>query len=312
VFRINGVVHHRIGSLLPIPGHRPEYTQLYIYDTEHEVSNRLAALSSDQDSTPNPALVASLIEMLSEHNPLVRQFRMARDRLMLPTAPDAFIRLRGSIDDHGSRFSLPAVPELAALLVADLTTTAHALDVVVETRAGHGKQIHPVNPSLMAMQYHLLFPYGDVGYHIGIKPRVLDPDNPPPAREKVSMHEYYAYQMHYRVGEPNPVLCSGRLLQRQYVVNAFSCVEGDRLSYFVHSQDSLRMETYQGITDAVGRGASSGKEVGVKKVLPASHIGGKRYMNQNFHDCMAICCAYGPPDKFTTMTCNPKWPEIMA
>jgi hypothetical protein len=71
------------------------------------------------------------------------------------------------------------------------------------------------------------------------------------------------------------------------------------------------METYQGITDAVGRGASSGKEVGVKKVLPASHIGGKRYMNQNFHDCMAICCAYGPPDKFTTMTCNPKWPEIM-
>jgi hypothetical protein len=48
----------------------------------------------------------------------------------------------------------------------------------------------------------------------------------------------------------------------------------------------------------------------VKKVLPASHIGSKRYMNQNFHDCMAICCAYSPPDKFTTMTCNPKWPEI--
>jgi hypothetical protein len=244
------VVHHRIGSLLPIPGHRPEYAQLYMYDTEHKVSNRLAALSSDRDSTPDPALVASLIEMLNEHIPLVRQFRMARDRLMSPTAPDVCIRL------HGSRFSLPAIPELAALLVTDLTTTAHALDVVVEARAGHCKQ------------------------------------------------------MHYRVAEPNPVLCSGRLSQ-QYVVNAFSCVEGDRLSYFVHNQDSLRMETYQGITDAVGHGAWSGKEVGVKKVLPASHIGGKRYMNQNFHDCMAICCAYGPPDKFTTMTCNPKWPEIM-
>jgi hypothetical protein len=297
------VVHHRIGSLLPIPGHRPEYAQLYMYDTEHKVSNRLAALSSDRDSTPDPALVASLIEMLNEHIPLVRQFRMARDRLMSPTAPDVCIRL------HGSRFSLPAIPELAALLVTDLTTTAHALDVVVEARAGHCKQIHPVNLSLMALQYPLLFPYGDVGYHIGIKPRVLDPDNSP-AREKASMQEYYAYQMHYRVAEPNPVLCSGRLSQ-QYVVNAFSCVEGDRLSYFVHNQDSLRMETYQGITDAVGHGAWSGKEVGVKKVLPASHIGGKRYMNQNFHDCMAICCAYGPPDKFTTMTCNPKWPEIM-
>jgi hypothetical protein len=33
-------------------------------------------------------------------------------------------------------------------------------------------------------------------------------------------------------------------------------------------------------------------------------------MNQNFHDCMAICYAYGPPDKFTTTTCNPNWPKI--
>jgi hypothetical protein len=33
-------------------------------------------------------------------------------------------------------------------------------------------------------------------------------------------------------------------------------------------------------------------------------------MNQNFYDCMAICCAYGPPDKFTTMTCNLNWLEI--
>jgi len=45
-------------------------------------------------------------------------------------------------------------------------------------------------------------------------------------------------------------------------------------------------------------------------MLPASHIGSKRYMQQNFHDCMAICCVYGPPDKFTTFTYNSKWPEI--
>jgi hypothetical protein len=76
------------------------------------------------------------------------------------------------------------------------------------------------------------------------------------------MAEYYAYQMYYRVNEPSPVLCSSRLSQ-QYVVNAFSCVEGD----FVHNQSSLRLETYQGITDVVGHGAASGKEVGVKKVF---------------------------------------------
>jgi len=33
-------------------------------------------------------------------------------------------------------------------------------------------------------------------------------------------------------------------------------------------------------------------------------------MIQNYHDGIAICRVYGPPDFFTTFTCNPKWPEI--
>jgi hypothetical protein len=33
-------------------------------------------------------------------------------------------------------------------------------------------------------------------------------------------------------------------------------------------------------------------------------------MIQNYHDSIAICRVYGPPDFFFTFTCNPKWPEI--
>ena len=33
-------------------------------------------------------------------------------------------------------------------------------------------------------------------------------------------------------------------------------------------------------------------------------------MIQNYHDGIAICRVYGPPDFFTMFTCNPKWPEI--
>jgi hypothetical protein len=92
-------------------------------------------------------------------------------------------------------FSLSAAPELAALLVDGLTTEAHNLDVVVEMRSGDCKQIHPINPSLMALQYPLLFPYDDVGYHIAMKLTIVDPNNSPspPLREKLSMAEYYAY-----------------------------------------------------------------------------------------------------------------------
>jgi len=50
--------------------------------------------------------------------------------------------------------------------------------------------------------------------------------------------------------------------------------------------------------------------MGKMTILPASHTGGRRYMIQNYHDSIAICRVYGPPDFFVTFTCNSKWPEI--
>jgi hypothetical protein len=82
VFRINGVVHHRIGSLLPAPGRRPEYAQFYIYDTSNEIQNRLDIFSAEGSDQPDPQIVAALIQMLNENNPLVHKFRMEGDRLL--------------------------------------------------------------------------------------------------------------------------------------------------------------------------------------------------------------------------------------
>ena len=39
-FILNGQNYHRIGSLLPEHGSKPKFAQLYIYDTENEMSNR--------------------------------------------------------------------------------------------------------------------------------------------------------------------------------------------------------------------------------------------------------------------------------
>lgn len=43
-YRIQGQPCHRIGSLLPMPGHTPKFAQLYIYDTENEIQHRLSGL----------------------------------------------------------------------------------------------------------------------------------------------------------------------------------------------------------------------------------------------------------------------------
>ena len=39
--RIQGQPCHRIGSLLPMPGKQPKFSQLYIFDTQNEVENRI-------------------------------------------------------------------------------------------------------------------------------------------------------------------------------------------------------------------------------------------------------------------------------
>jgi hypothetical protein len=41
-FVISGQNYHRIGSLVPKPGEPPKFAQLYIYDTQNEISNRMS------------------------------------------------------------------------------------------------------------------------------------------------------------------------------------------------------------------------------------------------------------------------------
>ncbi|XP_062224416.1 uncharacterized protein LOC133922908 [Phragmites australis] len=233
---------------------------------------------------------------------------MARDRIFSPESPDVHIRLLGTSNEHGNRDSIPTVSELAALIVADLTIEACDFDVVVHTHPGALQQVNLLNPALMSLQYPLLFPFGERSFHLGIKYCHLDGATPG-GRENVTMKEFYCYQVHYRQGEPNPYTCCGRLSD-QAIVNCYSCIEASRLQFFYFNQDLLRSETYQGITDALGQGCSNGKNIGLKWMLPSSHVGSPRYLAMNYQDAMAVCRQYGSPDIFTTFTCNPKWPEI--
>ena len=69
------------------------------------------------------------------------------------------------------------------------------------------------------------------------------------------------------------------------------------------------MDVLQGITDAVADGTPL-KDVGKSTIFPSSFTGGPRYMQQLYHDAMAIVRSHSKPDLFITMTCNPRWPEI--
>eukprot|EP00267_Zea_mays_P047729 XP_020400216.1 uncharacterized protein LOC109942549 [Zea mays] len=311
VFKINGVVHHRIGSLLPSNGLRPQFAQLYIYDTEHEVQNRLGMFENEPDvhDRPDPEVARLLLNMLDEHNKLVAAFRFAKERLDEEGDQKVTLRLLGCNTRHDAQYNLPANGELAVVIVGDCLPSQYKYDVLVHAREGGLKHVSCLHPSYMALQYPLLFPYGDRGYHLGIKYTDVGQGDAT-CRKYVTMLEFVRHRSHYRLNEPNPFTCYGRL-SNQLAVDAYSTIEASRLQFIADHQKELRCESVQGITDAIGRGLTSADSVGGRVIVSASFTGGRRYHVMNYQDAMAICRVYGPPDLFVTFTCNPKWKEIV-
>lgn len=91
------------------------------------------------------------------------------------------------------------------------------------------KHVSQLHPALMALQYPLLFPYGEKGFYLGMK-YASSSSGASSRREDVSMLEYYCYRCHYRLNQPNPYTCCGRLSD-QIKVDAYSCVECDRFGF---------------------------------------------------------------------------------
>jgi hypothetical protein len=310
VFKISGQIHHRIGCLLPSDGQPPKFIQLYVYDTRNEVHNRIASLNHEErrESDLDPRIVQSLAAMLDHHNSFAQQFRMARDRLADGNTEEFVIQIVGPREGDPPQYDIPTTDQLAMLVVGDLGPEAFERDIIIQKQAGSLEQISSLHPAFMALQYPLLFPFAERGWQPGVMYTGVTQttDN---AHVKVTMQDYYCYMFHYRKDEPNPYLCYGAL-SSQAKVDARACVDENRLRYIAENQADIRMESIQGICDAISRGATEGSEVGKMTILPASYTGGRRYMIQNYHDGIAICREYGPPDFFVTFTCNPKWSDI--
>ena len=107
-----------------------------------------------------------------------------------------------------------------------------------------------------------------------------------------------------------PLRCS-RLTQA-YIVDAYCCVEDERLRHFRKEsfQKKYRSSSYKTLVDAANSGITRASDVGQVTFLLGSFTGSPRYYYQNYQDCVAMCRRFGCPDLFITFTCNALWPEI--
>nr|VDD60368.1 unnamed protein product [Brassica oleracea] len=236
--RIQGQTHHRIDSLIPQQDHLPKYLQLYIFDRGNEVRNRLNTMG--QTSTKgnlDETTLGRLIEMIDENNCLARIFRRARDHYE-SFGTEFAIRLL-SDKGKGKEYDLPSTSEVAGLIVGDISSTIGIRDIVVQFQSDTLQQIRDDHPLYMSLQYPLLFPYGEYGFHPEI-PLHLETGTSR-TRQFLTIRQYYASQIQTRLNQGMTLIKGGRLLH-QFVVDVYTEIEEDRLRWARNNQDFLRAE----------------------------------------------------------------------
>ena len=200
IYKLNGQNHHLFGSLIPDEGKDPKFSQLYIYDTANEVENRMRWIEADRSDEINQEIVSGLIVMLDEKNELVKKFRTARDRFEKDNVVELDIFLKVSKATDGRENRPGPSNEVAGILVGDQEETDQSRDVIVDEIKSGLQRIPNIHPKLMALQYPLLFPNGEDGFHLGLKYEA-NVEQRGKTRESITLKDYYAYRLQVRHNE---------------------------------------------------------------------------------------------------------------
>ncbi|GAU50427.1 hypothetical protein TSUD_300270 [Trifolium subterraneum] len=159
-FTISGQNYHRLGSLIPNEGHPPKFSQLYIYDTQNEISNRLSHFRALDSQNPiDPLLAQEILSVMDDYNKLVQIFRMVRDYLQSGHTVPISLRLFRNRQHDPRTYNMPQIDEIAALVVGDIGDGEDGRDIIVKDKGGFFQRIHETHPKYIPLQYPLLFPF---------------------------------------------------------------------------------------------------------------------------------------------------------
>ena len=296
VFRIQGELHHRIGSLLPPDGQPPTYAQLYILDSHEARDHRM-----QRNGGLDPDLMYRLGGLISDHHCWARAFKRAHEVFERSHADEVSLRLTVNRGQDRRRYNLPTSDEVAVVIPGDGTQANGSCDIVLHRRDGPLHRVNEGSAMYECLQYPLFFVYGENGYHYDLT--ISSTSN-----KGLSQTDYTAYRIQQRKPEFSLLLRGGRLFQ-QYLVDMWAAADQSRLNYLRYNQTELRASLYGGLADAVDNNIDL-RDVGQRFVLPSSYTGGPRYMKQCLQDALTLARFHKKIDLFITVTCNPNWPEI--
>ncbi|CAK8532775.1 unnamed protein product [Lathyrus sativus] len=163
--RLHGQTYHRIGTLLLEQGNPPKYSQLYIFEIDNEVDNRMDYFRENKNVKRE--VVLELKYMLDNCNVHAKAFRMTRDMLKENSFLDLKLKLIAARPEDVRVYNRPTISEVGTLIVGHIVSGSQR-DVIIQARDGNLKKIDELHPCYLACQYPLIFFSGDDGYRDNI------------------------------------------------------------------------------------------------------------------------------------------------
>ena len=138
--RICRSVYHRIGHLFPDVGQRPKLSQIYIFDTDNELANRLA-----WNSELNKQILLNLQNMLHQSNPYVTCFQHAADVFSRSNESENLkLVLNQYTNKDLRRYNLPTALEIAVVIQSNSTNSPTNRDIVLFKRSSTNPDAHGI------------------------------------------------------------------------------------------------------------------------------------------------------------------------
>ncbi|CAN6834839.1 unnamed protein product [Brassica oleracea] len=220
MFQLQGENYHLLGAgITPPEGGTPKFGQLYIVDTENEVENRAKCLrynilhySDTKKDHLRKDIIETLMKMLNEVNPYVKKFRSARDRFNTDPENSFHMRIVSERLKDGRTYNTPTASEVAALIPGDFSLDMDRRDIVLQKSSGKLLRINEIHASYLALQYPLLFTYGEDGFRLGIKKGTTEKTKKQ-KKPNISMRQWFAFRLHECKNESHSLLHSRRLFQ---------------------------------------------------------------------------------------------------
>ena len=326
--KVQGKIYHQIGNINPPGGQRPCYLQLYFIDDvealdcRRDMMNRGNAVLTEEEDE----MLRTIMEVMHRDNPFVKDLKTAKE-LIEEQAQELGVVAEGNIvitndrrlipaNAHQRSYNLAESSEVGGILLGDRDVTKSKdgpirfSDLVLKLREHSQLRLDKISTchrsydSLMYVLFHIR---GEDGWTRWLERSARGKYK----GGKLTERDFYAYRLQVRPNDFNLPLRGGRLTQ-MYMVDMWAKVEAHILEWARNNQNQLRAEQVNVLLDALNsEDYAPDMQRGNRVILPSSHLGSPRYWKECFQNAMAIVREFGCPDYFITMTCNPKWPEIV-